>query len=140
MTPLKQALKVNTSATLILAGIDLVLFILALVFSGNMLLIFGWGIFMGAIFFNMHDRKRIRRSFCPSCEEQYDYENDVAWECSNVVTTASKQKADVEIECICHCCGQKTQFKKRFETAEVDAFGRVKEYNIYNIVRKYYKN
>ena len=136
MTPLKKTLKLNRNITLVAVGIVVVFIILQCIFGGYFIVGSLVGLLM--VLGGIHDRKRIRRSFCPHCEEQYDYENDVAWESSNVVTTASKQKADVEVECTCHCCGRKTQFVKRFETAEVDTLGRVKQYNIYNLVRKYF--
>lgn len=139
MKTLKQALKVNLIATYILLGIAVVMFVLQTV-VGNILFTMLGAFFLLSVFFNIHDRKRIKRSYCPHCQTQYDYEQAVAWECSNVVTTNRSQKADVEIVCTCLQCGQQTQFTQRFEIAEIDALGRIKEHNIYNIVRKYFKN
>lgn len=138
MTPLKKALKQNAIVTWIFVGIAVVLLVLYLILT-NLWLMGGFLFVLLAVFGGVHDRKRIRRSYCPNCEEQYDYENDVSWECSNVVTTNTKQKADVEIQCLCRNCGHVTQFTKNFQTAELDTLGRVKEYNLYNLVRKYFK-
>lgn len=138
MTPLKKALKTNAIMTWIFVGIVLTFFILYLVIGKLWLLAIGL-ILIISVFGNIHDRKRIRRSYCPYCEEQYDYDNDVAWECSNVITGTQKQKADVEIECKCSRCNAATSFVKTFVTGELDTLGRVKEYNLYNLVRKYFK-
>lgn len=138
MTPLKKALRLNTIISLILAGIGLTLVVLYLVLGQLWLLAVGLIVIL-SVFGNMSDRKRIRRSHCPGCEEQYDYDNDVAWECSNVVTTDKKQKADVEIVCRCSRCATATQFTKTFVTGEVNTLGQIKEYNLYNLVRKYFK-
>ena len=138
MTPLKKALKVNAIMTWIFVGIVLTFFVLYLVLGK--LWAMGVSLFLLlSVFGNMYDRKRIRRSFCANCGEQYDYDNDVAWECSNVLTSGSKQKADVEIECSCSRCGSRRAFVKTFTTGEVDTLGRIKEYNLYNLVRKYFK-
>ena len=87
---------------------------------------------------NMSDRKRIRRSYCPHCGEKYDYEEDVSWECTNVVTGDREQTAELEICCSCDNCGEETVFTKSFKTASVDSQGRIKEYNLQNEVRKYF--
>ena len=139
MTPLQKGLKQNALTTWILSGITFTLLVLYCILGSQLWLMGLVLLFLSSTLVNVYDRKRIRRSYCPHCEEQYDYDNDVAWECSNVVTGGQTQKADVEIQCLCRNCGRATQFKKRFKTAEIDTLGRVKEYNLYNIIRKYFK-
>ena len=137
MTPLKQILKKNKIITWICIGITALFIVLQCVLGGYWIAgsIFGGIMIYGSVVVN---GKLIRRSFCPSCEEKYDYQNDVAWECTHVETTARKQKADVEVECTCHACGHKTAFKERFVTGEVDEFGAVQEYSLYDLVRKHF--
>lgn len=86
------------------------------------------------------DIKRIKRSFCPSCGEQYNYDSDIAWEISSEEEkTNNAVVANVEVACTCHKCGEQVDFSVRQTTQSQDPrTGRIKKYNIENSMKKYF--
>ena len=94
-----------------------------------------------------------KRNFCPACGTKYDYERCVAWQVSDVeikeVNSNSnssqgkqvigKKMATVEFTCTCENCGDEREFTKRYEIATLYSDGTLKEYNIANMAKNYFK-
>lgn len=146
-TPREKALAENKKYSLILLIVTIVSAILSIVFDkidgdemGVAAMIFMWVFLVGglltiAVF---ADKKRVKRSYCPYCGEKYDYEEDVAWEVSNVTVSNNDKKADVEFQCVCSNCGEETTFTKNFRIAYFQN-GKYVEKNIQAEAKKYFK-
>lgn len=86
-----------------------------------------------------NDRKRIKRTYCPECGEKYDYDEDIEWEVEDVVTGEKREEATIEVECCCGNCENERSFRVKMTTAYFDANGNLKENNLYNQMKKYFK-
>ena len=86
-------------------------------------------------------RKRIKRSYCPSCATAYDYQKDISWEETEEMETDNKQTAVVEFVCHCRKCNEKTIFTKKFVVASYDKNKNTWKYNnVETLARKYFWN
>lgn len=146
-TPREKALFDNKIGSLIALIIAIVSAILSIVFdkidgdeTGTLAMIFLWVFLLGCMFaiFIVADRKRVKRSYCPYCGEKYDYQEDVAWEVSNVTVSNNDKKADVEFQCVCSNCGEETSFTKNFRIAYFQN-GKYVEKNIQTEAKRYFK-
>ena len=144
MTPREEALKKNKLALLIMVVITIVSAILSIVSElilPNLAVVFLVVSLLGIIliFAGFYERKKIKRSYCPYCGLKYNYEEDVSWIVSNVTTTDKNQKANVHFECGCKNCGKTTEFYQSFTVAFIDNQGNIKENNIKELAKKYFK-
>ena len=62
-------------------------------------------------------KKQIMRSFCPHCEAQFDYEEDVSWKEVGRTTGDTSIQSNVLFECECPECGKVTKFQQKLTTA-----------------------
>lgn len=85
------------------------------------------------------DKGKVKRSYCPYCGEPYDYEDDIEWDVSDVITDSKKRTATVQFNCTCSECGKETSFSKKLTVASLDNNGKLTEYNIYDLARKCFK-
>lgn len=87
---------------------------------------------------------------CTKCKTHYDYENDVAWNCTKEFTSVSgnEHRNNVEVEFTCRCpkCGEIKKFKTTFVTHKfsygdgtANSKGYNKVYNLEDLIRKYYQ-
>ena len=146
-TPREKALADNKKYTIIIIIVAIVSAILSIVFDkidgdemGVAAMIFMWVFLLGlgGVVLILSDKKRIKRSYCPYCGEKYDYEEDVAWEVSNVTVSNNDKKADVEFQCVCSNCGEETTFTKNFRVAYFQN-GKYVEKNIQVEAKRYFK-
>ncbi len=84
-------------------------------------------------------KKRINRTYCPKCGEQYDYDEDIEWEVGGTKTSDRKVEAVVDVECCCGNCGHETSFTVTVRTAFIDSKGDIREQNLYHEMKKYFK-
>ena len=86
-------------------------------------------------------KQAIKRSFCPHCGTNYNYETDVAWEVSNAEETDSAIYANVDFECHCQNCQEETFFTEKFKTAYYDKNKNCwVENNIRTMAKNYFWN
>ena len=146
-TPREKALFDNKKFSLIFLIVAIVSAVLSIVFdkidgdaTGTIAMIFMWIFLISCILtiVVVLDRKRIKRSYCPHCGEKYDYEDDIAWEVSNVTIFNSDKRADVKFQCVCANCGEETFFTKNFKIAYFQN-GKYIEKNIRTEAKNYFK-
>ena len=95
---------------------------------------------------------KIRRNFCRTCGEQYDYEDCVAWQVTKVDVKARKTNPDIKsrqtsgvrvehVECTCTCkkCGNQSHFKTKFDTGFVYTDGTISKKDVAPMIRNYFK-
>ena len=90
--------------------------------------------------FSSWEIKKIKRSFCPYCGKKYDYDTEIEWEVADITEKDTSHVAAVDFTCHCGDCGQDHEFTAKFTVASVDKEGRVKQHNINNSIRKYFKS
>ena len=89
-------------------------------------------------FFWFKDFLRIKRSFCPKCSKNYDYNTDVSWDVDNERSENGKKTATVNFECVCSNCGETKRFSTSFTTAKYIENKGWTTYNIRNNAKQYF--
>lgn len=89
-------------------------------------------------FFWFKDFLRIKRSFCPKCSKNYDYNTDVSWDVDNERSENNKKIASVNFECVCSNCGESKRFSTSFTTATYSKERGWTTYNIRNKAKQYF--
>lgn len=93
----------------------------------------------GTIYGGRDTMQRLKRSYCPACGKRYDYEEDIAWEVSEVVENDKQVTAMVEFECKCQSCEKTTDFRKKFVISRYDAQkNRWVDSNIKQLAKRYF--
>ena len=108
--------------------------------------------FFVVLFILPSEKKRIDRIYCPVCGEKYDYNNDVAWEVGEISVNSdmraysynskkevASKNATVSFSCVCHKCGNHTNFSQKMKVASLDNQGNLKNFNLDTECRKYFK-
>ena len=85
--------------------------------------------------------RRKKATRCKQCKKKLNYDEEVSW---SVVSQYYSEKgdklfADVEITYLCSNCGFSKTFKRSFTVAQIDHNGNARNYDLDNLVRKYFK-
>ncbi|MDE6373843.1 MAG: hypothetical protein K2L72_05020, partial [Clostridia bacterium] len=87
---------------------------------------------------------------CSKCKTHFDYDNDVAWNCTKEFTSVSgnehRLNVEVKFDCRCPKCGETKTFTHTFVTHKfsygdgtANSKGYDKSYNIKDLVQKYFQ-
>ena len=77
--------------------------------------------------------------YCPKCGEKYNYDN-VSWAVNNTTEKERRVVAEVDFEVRCSHCGAEREYTRNYTIATVDDNGKVRNYNLKDILRKQFKS
>lgn len=77
--------------------------------------------------------------YCPKCGEKYNYDN-VSWAVNNTTEKERRVVAEVDFEVRCSHCGAEREYTRNYTIATVDDNGKVRNYNLKDIIRKQFKS
>ncbi len=136
MTPREKALSKNKKLIIIISLVAIA-FCVGGIFVPGLILV---GLIVALLLTTeFYERKKIKRSYCPTCGNKYEYETDVSWDTLSVITKNTTRESRLRFNCTCSICGNKTEFAQSFTTASIDKNGNLVEYNIYDRAKKYFK-
>ena len=144
----------KTTVLCIGCGIVSVIFVILFCFI-HILFAVIWAVAsVGIIFyFKFILTKRNKRNFCADCGARFDYEKCVSWEVSEVERKSTppttdnpsgkyvvqKDVATVVFTCTCKDCGSERSFSEKYDITVWYYDGTIKEKNLKNEVKNYFK-
>ena len=137
----EEAFKSNLITLIVLEAIGVICLVLGFIIQDLLIfaMLFALTFILVAPYVWVQGKKRINRSYCPSCSTKYDYQKDISWEVTDTTETATKETANVEFECLCRNCKEKQEFTQKFVVATYDQKNNSwKENNIETLTRKYF--